>query len=55
MISNTFGDRMFRFGEYVAYDTGYEYRKPEIGRVVEDMGYRAYVCYACRARKSQKI
>ena len=38
MISNAFGDRVFRFGDYVAYDTGSEYREPEIGRVVEDLG-----------------
>lgn len=45
MISNTFVDRVFRFGDYVAYDTGSEHREPEIGRVVEDLGDSAYVCY----------
>lgn len=43
----------YRFGDWVIYDPGY---KKEIGRVVEDKGSHAYVCYheGCTAANTPK-
>lgn len=44
----------YRFGDWVVYDPGY--KEPEIGRVTEDKGESAFVCYhaGCTAASTGK-
>lgn len=44
----------YSFGDWVVYDPGY--KEPEIGRVTEDRGESAFVCYhkGCTAASTNK-
>ena len=44
----------YSFGDWVVYDPGY--KEPEIGRVTEDRGDSAFVCYhtGCTASSTYK-
>lgn len=44
----------YSFGDWVVYDPGY--KEPEIGRVTEDRGESAFVCYhtGCTAASTYK-